>query len=384
VKEIALSRDIFLQALASATLLLSGRKKDARVRIRSNKEDLSLFASDGSCSVHVTLPYKGDAFDLHLPHKALFRLTKAAGENVLLSGKEGEFYIRSGKRTLKLKGSDGEEYPVSPIPGKRKTYMTLSGPDFAKALAQSIRAASRDLSRPSLCAVCFLPREDDLSLLATDSYRLLLYPLKGKNRGKNIASFLVPLHSAKALEADLSKEKPDEVKITYWSEEGGGLSFAYGNKEWNMASLVGQFPDHNDIVPKGGEVLALDTKELLASLKAAEAIQGGFKTPRAQSSVGAMRIQLSHEVSLLLEAPGVGEMKEMLDKATWSGKEMTVGIHPLFLLDMLAVFSSDRVWGRVLSPGEPLVFENEEGRIYLTMPVRLPDLKGENKGKEAS
>lgn len=376
MKETVLSRDDLFQALRTAGPLLKGRKTASRIRLRSEDGDLALFASDGRASVHVKIADSLDnGFDFDLPHRSLSRLIRAAGGELSLDGQEEELLIHSGRRQLRLKGQPGEDYPAAPLPGEKKKYLSLDGEDLAEALGQALRSASTDASRPALCSVFLEPREKDLAVLATDSYRLLLYPLKANKRGRNIPSFLLPFSSVEALQADLAREKPEEVDLSYWQEEGGGLSFSYDNREWNLQSLEGEFPDYNNIIPRGGQVLALDSQELLGALKAAEAIQGGFKAPKAQSSVGALRIDLKEEPSLLLDAPGVGQMEEVLAGATWSGDEMTVGIHPLFLFDMLRVFRADRVWGRVLSPGEPLVFENEEGRTYLTMPVRLPDLE---------
>lgn len=353
----------------------------SNVRLRSKEGKLLVMGTSPSACCAVAAPAKGKGkIDMHLGQKALLRLVKAfSGSDVSLQEEGQELVLRSGKRTLRLEAAPGREYELAPVPvGDREDWATSAGKEIGEALQLAATCASPDKDRPVLHTVALRPDKKKLQIAATDSYRLLLQPVKAKvAKGAPPPPALVPLRVAKALAADINRRKPEEVLLERWGEgEAQGVTFTYDDIVWNVALQNGEYPAWEEIMPEAGYEAAIRSAELKAALKGIEAFGSNRRASRS-SAIGALRLHLgSDEVSVHYERPGTGALQEDLEGSSWKGKEdFDIGVNPEFLLDAVRVFAGAeilRAWAA--SEDMPLLFDDDQGKAYLLMPVRLADI----------
>lgn len=376
-------KDDLLDALKTVGEGLETRSKKehaANVRLRSKEGKVLVMGAlpSACCCVAAAATGKGQ-IDVHLGHKALLRLVRAfSGDSVSMQEEDGELVLRSGKRTLRLESSPGREYDLSPLPvGERKTWARSTGADTGSALQLAASCASPDKDRPVLHTVALRPSSKKLEVVATDSYRLLLLPIAAKVPLRSQpAPALVPLRVAKALAADLMRRKPDEVLLERWGEgEAQGVTFTYDDIVWNVALQSGDYPRWEEILPESGHEVSLRSAEIKEALKGVEAFGSTRKASRS-SAIGALRLRLGEQVLVRYERPGTGTLEEELDLSVWKGKEeMEIGANPEFLLDAVRVFPGEevlRAWAT--SEDKPLLFDDDKGKAYLLMPVRLTEI----------
>jgi DNA polymerase III sliding clamp (beta) subunit (PCNA family) len=140
---------------------------------------------------------------------------------------------------------------------------------------------------------------------------------------------------------------------------------------WNARSSRTPATRRNRL-PDGGETVSFAVAELAEMLKAIEAIDDGAKKqPRFQSQAGALKFELGPEVRASLDVPGTGKLEEHLSASSWSGKPTQIAFNPRFLADLLRVFPDQKVIsGRISSPIKPALFEGDNQRLALLMPIR--------------
>src|SRR5690606_17244464 len=99
--------------------------------------------------------------------------------------------VRSGSATFSLPAMPVEEYPQ--VPQVDEVTGSVPADSFAEAVAQVSLAASRDDVTPVITGVHFEISEDQLTLTATDRYRVSTRGIDWENSsGQSSLSALVP------------------------------------------------------------------------------------------------------------------------------------------------------------------------------------------------
>lgn len=236
---------------------------------------------------------------------------------------------------------------------------------FAAAVSSVAVAAGRDDTLPVLTGVKVEIDGDQLTLAATDRYRLAVRTLPWQPVGDLApAHALVPARtlaeSAKALTAGA------HVGIAFEAGAGGGLmGFEGGRRRTTTRLLDGEFPKYQSLLPaESAAVARLDTAALAESVR---------RVALVAQRTAPVRLGFA-EGELTLEAGGVddAEASEVLE-VSYEGEPMTIAFNPGFLLDGLVAIDSDSVALSFTTPAKPAVLTGKDQDVYryLLMPVRL-------------
>jgi DNA polymerase-3 subunit beta len=272
-----------------------------------------------------------------------------------------------------------EDYPA--LPDMPTTTGSLESDVFAAAVAQVAIAAGRDDTLPVLTGVRLEIEGEQLTLAATDRYRLAVRTLSWRPEQPGLsATALVPARTlaetAKALTGGA------EVTLALAAATGSGaagegmIGFEGGPagslRRTTSRLLEGEFPKYRSLLPSESSSIAeVPTLPLVEAAKRV-ALVAARNAP--------VRLGFSSD-GLVLEAGGADDAQasERLE-CGWEGAEpLQIAFNPAYLLDGLAAVDSDTTTLSFTGPTRPAVLTGKRTEApdvtadyrYLLMPVRL-------------
>ena len=281
--------------------------------------------------------------------------------------------LTCGQAKFTLQTMPVEEYPS--LPAMPETTGSVSSDAFAQAVAQAVTAAGRDDMLPVLTGVRIEIAGENISLLATDRFRLSLREL-GWNPGTTDAeaNALVP---ARVL-ADTAKSfTGSDVQIALsGSGSGDGIigfqgEVAGGSRRTTTRLLDGEFPRVRTLFPTEHKTVArVSRTELIDAVKRVSLV--------AERNTA---VQLMFDDNGLTLDAGHGDEAVATERieAQVKGDPITTGFNPQFLLDGLGAIEQPVVELAFTLPAKPAVItgvpdldgEKISDFQYLLMPRRL-------------
>lgn len=322
-------------------------------------------------------------FDYEVSTVATLDVVGEEGGKVLVSGRLLAEISRSlpaqpvevhsdGARVVLTCGSTRFTLPTMPVadypelPVLPALAGSVGSDAFAAAVTSVAIAAGRDDTLPVLTAVKVEIAGDELTLAATDRYRLAVRRLPWEAVGDlGTASALVPARTL--LETAKSLTSGAQVGIAFEAGPAGSgmMGFEGGRRRTTTRLLDGEFPKYQALLPNETTATArLESAALAESVRRVALVAQRTAPVRLSFAAG----------ELVLEAGGSDEAQatEGLE-VTYDGEPMTIAFNPSFLLDGLGVVDSDSVTLSFTTPTKPVVLTGKDPEVYryLLMPVRL-------------
>ena len=299
-----------------------------------------------------------------LPGRLLAEVTRSLGDpTVEIETREAErdVEIRSGSSSFHLRVLPVEDFPKLPAPGEEPG---LKIP--AKALEESIelvaRAASRDDMRPVLTGVFVSAAGREMTMVATDSYRLAVKRTELENELGGEIEANIPARALRELGRILTAEAAEEATI--WLLPNQAV-FAAGSITLTTRLIEGQFPNFRQLLPESYEHdVRLPRPDLLDVTRRVSQL--------AQRNAPLRLSFASGELTVAAETPDVGDAVETMP-AAFEGEALEIGFNPEFLREGIESVQGDEVLVRLISPLRPGLLQPVEGEDfrYLVMPIRL-------------
>jgi DNA polymerase-3 subunit beta len=262
-----------------------------------------------------------------------------------------------------------EDYPT--LPSMPTTAGKLESDVFGAAVAQVALAAGRDDTLPVLTGVRVEIEGDQVTLAATDRYRLAVrtLPWKPETPGMS-ATALVPARTL----ADTAKALTSGPEVTLALATGsvgeGMIGFEGGGRRTTSRLLEGEFPKYRSLLPSESSAYAE-----VATAPFVEAVK---RVALVAARNAPVRLAFSAD-GVVLEAGGQDDAQasERLE-CGWEGEAMSIAFNPQYLLDGLGAVDSDTTTLSFTASTRPAVLtgkRHQEGEgadyRYLLMPVRL-------------
>lgn len=261
-----------------------------------------------------------------------------------------------------------DQYPSLPeLPDRTGV---IDGAELQQAVSQVTAAASRDETLPILTAVRVEIEGANITLLATDRYRLALRELTWKPTSSNVSS--VALVRAKTL-SDTSKALgAGDVDLAL--SEGTGLDligFAAGGLVTTSQLMDGDYPPVRR--------LFRDENPITAVVRTADLIDATRRVALVAERNSSVRLAFADgEVVLDAGQTDDAQASEALE-ATLNGDPITVAFNPAYLLDGLGALNTEYVQFGFLQETKPVEFvgiDKPGGSVaaefrYLLVPIRI-------------
>lgn len=365
---LSLTQENLSKALGTVGRVVSGRSSLpvlANVLLTTDANRLRLSATNLEIGINYWIGSKVDEGGSITVPARLFSefVSSLPGGNIDLESKELNLSVRTPHFESKINGISAEEFPLIPqIDGD--PVLTISASEFRDALTRVVVAASLDEARPVLAGVYFYRDEDELVIVATDSYRLAEQRLALKENDTKI-DVIVPARTMQELIRILGDSEGD-LKVYV---DDNQVMFQVDNVELVSRLIEGQFPNYQQIVPKSAETsFEIDTAEFSRITKVASLF--------ARESAGSIKLEVKSdgEVSVVSSDSEVGGNKSSAE-CDVSGEDGEVSLNARYLSDALAVIKSDKVNFAITGKLSACVISPagrgaEEGYIHIVMPLR--------------
>jgi DNA polymerase-3 subunit beta len=342
----------------AATQALSG------ILVTASDDGVAMAATDGEMGLRTALQAEvSGTGSVLLPGRLLSELARSLGDEsveIELRDAERDVEIRSGGSSFHLRVLPAEDFPNLPEEGAEPLKIP------AGALAVTVElvapAASRDDMRPVLTGVLVTAAGQEMTMVATDSYRLAVKRTELENPIGGELEANIPAKALRELGRLVAGGELDEVAVSLLPNQA---VFKAGPILLNTRLIDGQFPNFRQLLPESYEHdVRLPRPEFLDVVRRVSQLAQRNAPLRLSFSQGELKVSAS--------TPDVGDAEETMP-AAFDGEPLEIGFNPEFLRDGIESVTGDEVMLRLISPLRPGLLQpvdNEDFR-YLVMPIRL-------------
>ncbi|MCX6706057.1 MAG: DNA polymerase III subunit beta [Candidatus Woesebacteria bacterium] len=341
----------------------------ANILLRGDKTKLILSATNLETSASISLGAKiKEDGELTIPAKNFFEIVSNlnSGTIHLISEKESLRITGSGF-TGRISGMNASDFPKVPQIIKKDESIDLSKTKFLNALPQVSFAASSDEGRPILTGILFILSKKNLSLVATDGFRLSKKTINLEKAGREI-KIVIPKNIL--LEVSRVGEENENILLGV-KEKEKQIVFGLDNLILSSRVLEGEFPDFEKIIPKNSSVkVRVDKEEFLRAVKLSSVF--------ARDSANIVKIKIMKDsIKLSAESSQVGNQETVIDaKINTEGPELVEGeisFNYKFLEDFLRAVTGEEVVMEFNNASSPGVFTDpkDPNFLHLIMPVKV-------------
>ena len=348
----AVSTRAAIQALSG--ILLTAR--DGKVTLAATDNDLSL-----ETAVAAEIGEEGTVL---LPGRLLAEVARSlADDTVSIESREAErdVEIRCGSSSFHLRTLLAEDFPHLPKAGL-DTGLKLPAPALEASIDLVARAASRDDMRPVLTGVFVTAGGKEMTMVATDSYRLAVKRTELEAELGLELEANIPARALRELDRILSQEGAPEATI--WLLENQAV-FSAGSITLSTRLIDGQFPNFRQLLP--------ESYDHDVRLPRADFLDVTRRVSQLAQRNAPLRLSFAPgELTVAAETPDVGDASETMPVA-FEGESFEIGFNPEFLKEGIESIAGEEVLLRLISPLRPGLLqpvENDDFR-YLVMPIRL-------------
>ncbi|KZE93808.1 DNA polymerase III subunit beta [Agromyces sp. NDB4Y10] len=336
------NRDVFSEAVSFAVKLLPQRTTLpilSGVLIQANDDGLVLSSFDYEVSSRTEIKA-----DVEEPGTVLVSgrlLAEIAGRlpnaPVKVSTEESRISVTCGSASFTLLSMPVEEYPSIPEIGEQTGLVPAE--EFASAVSQVAVAASRDDVTPVITGVQLEVRDNNVSLVATDRYRVAIREIEWDGggvagEGVDALTALVPARTLQEVGKTFGHSGNLSIAITS-RDDRELIAFSADRKTVTSLLIKGNFPPVRRLFP--------ETVDNYAVMNTAELIEATRRVALVLEREAALRYTFTAD-GLTLEAIGSeqAQASESID-AILTGDETVVSLKPQFLLDGLQAVPSEFV-----------------------------------------
>ena len=365
--KLRIQRDELVAKLAIVSRAVSTRAATQAlfgILLNASDEGVALSATDGELGLRTELQAEvmagGSAL---LPGRLLAEVARSLGDasvEIALREAERDAEIRSGSSSFHLHLLPVEDFP--PLPDEKPEPLKLPADALTKAVDLVTRAASRDDMRPVLTGVLVRAGGQEMTMVATDSYRLAVkrtaldQPIGGELEAN------IPARALRELGRILSAEEVEQVSVSLSPNQA---VFRAGKVLLNTRLIDGQFPNFRQLLPESYEHdVRLPRHEFLEVTRRISQLAQRNVPLRLSFAAGELKVSAS--------TPDVGDAEETMPVA-FEGEGLEIGFNPEFLKDGIESVEGDEVMLRLISPLRPGLLQpvDSDDFRYLVMPIRL-------------
>lgn len=277
--------------------------------------------------------------------------------------------VVSGTSNTDIKCIDAQEFPPIPTPDLT-AGIQLSVADFKESVQQVGFSASSDEARPILTGVLITLEGTEMSMVATDGFRISVKKSVLSQPAGSAVSITVP---ARALgELARAAVNPDDTIKMVLPPSRGQVIFHMKDVEVVSQLIEGNFPDYRAIIPHTFKTrTVLPTETLLKACKQAEIIA------REGTNVARVSINPTSEtqpgtVELSATAEQTGSSEIAVD-ASIDGVPLLIAFNVRYLREVLEIIKTANVSLETNAANTPAMIKmvGDDRFLHVIMPMHL-------------
>jgi DNA polymerase-3 subunit beta len=277
--------------------------------------------------------------------------------------------LRCARFDANIRGIDAEEFPTLPSAGDGFKIL-VDGVTLSESISQVVFAAASDDSRPVLTGVLVTFKEDKMTMVAADGFRMAVKTTPLGSAVEQEISVIVPARALRELGRIVS-DSEEQIEISVTSNRNQAL-FRAGNVELVSRLIEGQFPPYERIIPPPSEnKVVVSTGEFLNANRTASIFaRDNSNIVRFQFTPGEEGLTAGKMIITATSAE-VGDNVGEIDAAI-VGQPPQIAFNSRYLDELLRVLEkSSQLALDMNSSSSPGVFRpvGDEGYLHIIMPM---------------
>ncbi|PIR13644.1 DNA polymerase III subunit beta [Candidatus Falkowbacteria bacterium CG11_big_fil_rev_8_21_14_0_20_39_10] len=363
---LTIDKDVFFESIQTAYKFSADKINTSTVLqgiyILLDKKNMHFYATDLNAFCHITIPLattkKVDFFTE--PKKLMEFLQILPAGDVEVEIRETGIQIVQGKTKGNFQLIDAKDFPYPP---KLKEKEQLIKTEFlTEKLSRLLFTASTDEARPVLTGINFVAADGELTLVATDGFRLSV--IKEKRAGA-FSSMIVPSSFLR----EVLRESKDHKEIGFtFSEKEQIVRFTIGQKELYSRLIDGEFPPYERVIPdEKSTTVTLNKDELLRNTKIISIF--------ARDHSNIIVYDFSEDGLLLAPKKEANAENTTMQDIEIVGEPVRVAFNFRYMLDFLNNVSSREIVIELLRSDTPTLFKikGDDSFFHIIMPVRIQE-----------
>lgn len=337
--------------------------------LQAKKQEIILSGTDLESTAQVTIPGKVlEEGGILLPTRTCIEIINSLPkEQVEIEVKELIATIQSGAYRIKINGISPDEFPQPPK-GNEKIKIKIQ--DILRYGKEVAFAAANDESRASLTGVLVLFQKDEITLVATDGYRLSLkkinVPKRKTGEENGLEKIIIPGRMFSEVAKMVGSHDEGKESTLSLTDMENQVVFHLDDIVIYTRLIEGEFPVFEKIIPQSSDTrVTFDKEEFVKAVKLSSIF--------ARESSNIIQLKISKkEITLSANAPQVGENTCEVE-ANITGDENEIAFNARFLLDFLATVDAKEIAFEMTGPLNPGVFKipGDNSYLHIIMPVRV-------------
>lgn len=267
----------------------------------------------------------------------------------------------AGSKT-KIKCISADEFPTISSIEEQVSY-EMEKEELPEAISQVSFAASHTNTRPVLSGIFWEVEGNNLTLVATDSFRLSEKKLQLSEAVSKAAHCIIPTRAILEFARLCTKDETEKVGITIGKNQ---VFFRIGSIELYSRLIEGNFPPYRQILPR-----SIRTSTSLGTNDQALAVKRVNLFAKENNNKVLFDFQ-KDKLKISTPATQVGEEEGELPIAL-DGDPGTIALNSEFVLDVLSHLGNDQVEIGMNDSKSPAVFKavGKDDFVHIIMPLKL-------------
>ena len=334
----------------------------SNVLVETQKDSVKITATDLDIGISSIIPIKPETSGaITIPAKKFIDIIKELPEEktiIVTAKKNNAATIECEKIIFRIMGLPKDEFPQPPD-FKNKDTITLPQEFLKTMITKTAFAVSNDETRYVLNGVLFIIKQKTIKLVATDGRRLAVIEKELPQKTIMEKKVIVPTKTIQELNRLL--ERQGEVRVSFNENQ---ILFDLGNTVVISRLIEGEFPNYEQVIPQEiKEKILVSRDSLLAATKRASILTN-------QDSMAIKLDVTKNKLSVSKNTPYMGEVKEEL-KAVYSGKDISVGFNPAYIIDVLKNIDTEEVGLELVDTDKPGVIRLGNEYVYVVLPMQV-------------
>lgn len=268
--------------------------------------------------------------------------------------------IHCDNSEFKIAGQPGSEFPqLTEI--EKNHSITIKQSKLKDMIRQTIFSIALEETRPIFTGELFEIKNNDLSLVSVDGYRISLRTMPLSNENENVR-VVVPGKTLNEISKILSSEEDD---VTIYQTDRHIL-FDLGNSIVVSRLIDGEFLKYEQSFSSDFESkVTVDRRALLMGVERAALIS-------RENKKNPIKIELNDHRMIITSNTELGTSYEELS-IEMEGKDLNIAFNPKYLIEALRAIDDEQICIIFNSSLSPCIIQpiEEENYKYLILPIRL-------------
>ncbi len=289
-------------------------------------------------------------------------------DKINLKEENSNLFIDCKEYKTQIRGVSVDDFPEIPSFSKEKSFIVNSNV-LCDSLSQIIDIPSMSKVKPEISGILFSFNEDELKIVATDSYRLAEKKVKVKKEEDGDFSFIIPQRTAREI-INIFKEEEKDITVIFGENQILFKvimdDFDHSKIELTSKIIEGNYPNYESIIP--GEYktqVIINREDFLNKVKAGSVFA---------SKINEVNLHISPEKGEVYLKSGNNDLGnyEAKIEGKSEGEEVKISFNYRFLLDGLTNMKSSEVIFEASNESAPGVLKpvGKSDYIYVVMPIK--------------